>query len=124
MTPILVIDFNMSTLLDDKPFIAAIKNLERERDFKKILSADSVDSFFKIAKILVNQLGWIIEFDCFRNMSYRLKIPMIHPLDAPLQEEEGDVGDEEVKDDSAIRMPHNETREIQSANRDTRDYSI
>ena len=54
--PILVIDFMMNTMsdLDDKDFIAAMKNLEREKDFKKILSAENVDPYFKIAKILVN----------------------------------------------------------------------
>ena len=97
--PILVIDFNMNTLLDDKQFIAAIKNVEREKDFKKILSAENVDTYFKIAKILVNQLGWIIEFDCFKNMRYRLRIPMVHALNEAMVDDDCEMEDEEVRDD-------------------------
>lgn len=65
--PVLIINFDMSTsaVSDDKQFIAAIKNLQVEKDFKKILAAENVESYFKIAKILCNQLGWMIEFDCF-----------------------------------------------------------
>ena len=44
----------MNTICYDKSFIAAIKNVERERDFKKILAAENVETYFKIAKILCN----------------------------------------------------------------------
>ena len=97
--PILVIDFNMNTSVDDKQFIAAIKNVEREKDFKKILSAENVDTYFKIAKILVNQLNWIIEFDCFKNMRYRLRIPMVHTVNEAMMDDDGEMEEEEVKDD-------------------------
>lgn len=106
--PILVIDFKMNTMLDDKQFIAAIKNLEREKDFKRILSAENVEPYFKIVKILVNQLGWVVEFDCFKNMEYRLRIPLIHNIDDAI-DDEGELEDEEVKED-VIRQPHNATR--------------
>ena len=101
--PVLVINFDMSTSAaqDDKQFIAAIKTLQLEKDFKKILASDNAEVFyFKIAKILVNQLGWIIEFDCFQNMRYTLIIPLVHALDAPIpNDDDGDM-EEEVKDDS------------------------
>ena len=101
--PILVMNFNMSTLLDDKQFIAAIKNVEREKDFKKILSAENVDTYFKIAKILCNQLNWMIELDCYKNMRYRLRIPLVHVVNDPLMDDDGEMEEEELKDDSAIR---------------------
>lgn len=62
----------------------------------------------------------MVEFDCFKNMVYRVKIPLIHNLDDELGEDV-DVEEEEVKDDSVIRQPHHATREIQSANRLIRD---
>ena len=75
------------------------KNVEREKDFKKILSAENVDTYFKIAKILVNQLNWIIEFDCFKNMRYRLRIPMVHTVNEAMIDDDGEMEEEEVKDD-------------------------
>ena len=41
-------------------------NLTTERDFRRILNAE-VEVHFKVAKILCNQLGWVIEFDAFRD---------------------------------------------------------
>ena len=71
----LVIDFELSSCkLDDKERIA-INKLGFEKDFKRILSAD-VESHFKIAKILCNQLGWRIDFDTNRDLRYKLSIPL------------------------------------------------
>ena len=63
-----------SCKLDDgqKNFIGL---LSEEKDFKKVLGAE-VDSHFKIAKILCNQLGWRIQFDYNHDFIYKIYIPM------------------------------------------------
>ena len=117
---LLVLDFDMNTINNDQQFVAAIKNVERERDFKKILAAENVEIHFKIAKILCNQLGWFIEFDCFKNWRYRLTIPLTSKLDEPIEEDEGEM-EEEEKEDTYIRQPNTGTREF-SRGRETNMY--
>ena len=47
-------------------------------------------------------------------MRYRLRIPLTHTLNDAIMDEDGDVEDEEVKDDSVVRQPANAIRDIQN----------
>lgn len=62
-----------------------------------------VDLNFKIAKILVNHLGWKIEVNPFAASRYSLHIPLIHALSDP-EEGEGEI--EEEKDDDGDQRNH------------------
>ncbi len=71
----LVIDFELSSCKLDDIVKNTINRLSREKDFKRIMSAD-VESHFKIAKILSNAMGWRIEFDSNRDLRYKVYIPL------------------------------------------------
>ena len=64
--PVLRIDFKASTFGLDRQTREMILNLTTERDFRRILNAE-VEAHFKIAKILCNKLGWVIEFDMHKD---------------------------------------------------------
>ena len=71
----LIIEFQLSSCkLDDRDKLN-INKLSTEKDFKKILQSE-VEDHFKIAKILCNQLGWLIIFDTNRDMKYSVCIPL------------------------------------------------
>lgn len=77
--PHLVVEFKVSACKIDKESQFMIVKLSRERDFKKVLSAD-VEPHFKIALILCNQVNWRIVFDSFKTMRYCLYIPLTNEL--------------------------------------------
>ena len=89
----LIVDFDLSSCKLEDNQRNFIKQLSEEKDFKKILGAD-VEPHFKIAKILCNQLGWRIEFDYNRDLSYKVFIPMTQ---RPSEEEELALADENVQ---------------------------
>ena len=60
--PHLVIDLVTSEFMPDKQQAVNIRNMTNEKDFRKIMSADT-DMYIKIAKTLSNHLGWKIEFN-------------------------------------------------------------
>jgi len=99
--PTLVLDLEASKFQLDKQKAVNIRNLTIEKDFKRIMGAE-VELNLKIAKALVNSLGWKIECP-YTASRYSLYIPLIHPLYAPpevLDNEDAEIAEERKEDRS------------------------
>jgi hypothetical protein len=83
----LVVDFISSELTTPKEINLAIKNLVILKDLRSIIRVEQVEPYLKVAKILTNKLGWMLEFDFHKDYKFRLCIPLnMSSLSGPNEE--------------------------------------